>query len=78
MTSTIPETRSAGAGPTQIPRGPLPGGSPAGPPDACVNFNLPDGRVACLSVPIGISEADAVFILAIVQAHVTAVARRGR
>jgi len=43
-----------------------------------VNFNLLDGRVVCLSVPIGLSEADANFVISLLQAHVTAVARRGR
>ncbi|WP_267255222.1 hypothetical protein [Catenulispora pinisilvae] len=42
-----------------------------------MNFNLVDGRVVCLSVPQPLAEADVAFILAIVQAHVTAVARRG-
>ncbi|ACU75701.1 hypothetical protein Caci_6861 [Catenulispora acidiphila DSM 44928] len=77
MPTTAPDPRTPNVGPSQIPRGPLPGAAPALPPDACVNFNLIDGRVACLSVPIGITEADAAFILAVIQAHVTAVARRG-
>ncbi|MBS2545511.1 hypothetical protein KGQ19_01375 [Catenulispora sp. NL8] len=78
MPTTAPDSRTTNVGPSQIPRGPLPSSGPVLPPDACVNFNLNDGRVACLSVPIGITEADAAFILAVVQAHITAVARRGR
>ncbi len=66
--------------PTQIPRGPMAGPVPQAstPPDSCVNFNLPDGRVVCFSVPVGISEADANFIGSLVQAYASAVARRGR
>jgi hypothetical protein len=73
MSSAVPDPRATG--PTHIPsRPPIP---PA-PADACVNFNLIDGRVVCLSVPQPLNaEADVAFILAIVQAHVTAVARRG-
>ncbi|WP_267254939.1 MULTISPECIES: hypothetical protein [Catenulispora] len=43
-----------------------------------MNFNLPDGRVVCFSVPVGISEADANFIGNLLQAYAFAVARRGR
>lgn len=66
--------------PTQLPRSPVagPGPQPATVVDACVNFNLTDGRVVCLSVPIGLSEADANFVTSLLQAHVSAVARRGR
>lgn len=72
MSSTVPDPRTAG--PTQIPpRPPI----PPTPADACVNFNLIDSRVVCLAVPQPLAEADVAFILAIVQAHVTAVARRG-
>ncbi|MEY9889248.1 hypothetical protein ABIA31_002896 [Catenulispora sp. MAP5-51] len=72
MSSAVPDPR--GTGPTTIPtRPPIP---PA-PADACLNFNLIDGRVVCLSVPQPLGEADVAFVLAIVQAHVTAVARRG-
>lgn len=78
MSTPIPDSRTSSTGPTHIPRSPLPGPAPTAPVDACVNFNLLDGRVACLSVPIAISEADAAFILAVVQTHITAVARRGR
>jgi len=44
----------------------------------CVNFNLPDSRVVCLSVPVNITSLDAEFILTVLQAHVTATVRRGR
>ncbi len=72
MSNTVTDPRPAG--PTHIPsRPPI----PPVPADACVNFNLVDGRVVCLSVPQPLAEADVAFILAIVQAHVTAVARRG-
>ena len=61
--------------PSQLPRTPMP--APAAASDACVNFNLRDGRVVCLSVPTALAEADVSFVMAILQAHVTAVARRG-
>jgi hypothetical protein len=48
------------------------------PADVCLNFNLLDGRVVCLSVPVAISDADADFIVSLLQAHVAAVVRRGR
>ena len=75
--SANPDPRTS---PTQIPRGPVTGQIPQAPgaADACVNFNLLDGRVVCLSVPIGISEADGNFIITLLQAHVSAVTRRGR
>ena len=70
--------------PTQIPRG-IPTGPNNGPvaqlpvpADVCLNFNLLDGRVVCLSVPVAISDADADFIVSLLQAHVAAVVRRGR
>lgn len=76
MSSTT-EQRPA---PTQLPRNPTAGPGPqlTTAVDACVNFNLTDGRVVCLSVPIGLSEADANFVTSLLQAHVSAVARRGR
>ena len=76
MSSTSDERST----PTQLPRNPAAGPSPQATTslDACMNFNLLDGRVVCLSVPIGLSEADANFITSLLQAHVTAVARRGR
>ena len=76
MSSTSDER----ATPTQLPRSAAAGPTtaPASPLDACMNFNLLDGRVVCLSVPIGLSEADANFVISLLQAHVTAVARRGR
>jgi hypothetical protein len=66
--------------PTQLPPNPVPGPAPqpATALDACLNFNLTDGRVVCLSVPIGLSEADSNFVTSLLQAHVSAVARRGR
>lgn len=76
MSSNAPDARNAPTGPTQIPRGTLPGPAPTIHADACVNFNLPDGRVVCLSVPQPLGDLDAAFALAIVQAHVAAVARR--
>lgn len=76
MNSNAPDARSTPTGPTQIPRATLPGPAPAIPVDACVNFNLPDGRVVCLSVPQPLGNPDAAFALAIVQAHVAAVVRR--
>lgn len=73
--TTTPDSRIS---PTQLPRTPAqPTQSQTASADCCVNFNLPDGRVVCLSVPTGLTEADVPFVLAIVQAHVTAVARRG-
>lgn len=78
MSSPAPDSRTSPAGPSQIPRGALPGTGPIlKAADACVNFNLPDSRVVCLSVPVGITPGDAEFILALLQAHVTAVMRRG-
>ena len=81
--SSNPDPRTT---PTQIPSKPManPGPGPGPAPqtamavDACVNFNLIDGRVVCLSVPIGISEADGNFIISLLQSYVSAVARRGR
>lgn len=75
--STPTDQRTA---PTQLPRTPATGATQQATPtlDACVNFNLLDGRVVCLSVPIGLSEPDANFVISLLQAHVTAVARRGR
>ena len=72
MSNTVPDPRATG--PSHIPSRPS---IPTAPADACVNFNLIDGRVVCLAVPQPLAEADVAFILAIVQAHVTAVARRG-
>lgn len=77
MSSNTSNAQNASTGPAQLPRGTLPGAAPTIPADACVNFNLPDGRVVCLSVPQPLGDLDAAFALAIVQAHVTAVARRG-
>lgn len=77
MSTNASNGQSAPTGPAQIPRGTLPGAAPFISADACVNFNLPDGRVVCLSVPQPLSDLDAAFALSIVQAHVTAVARRG-
>lgn len=74
---STPDTRTSGPSPTQIPRGAFATPTPVPPTDTCVNFNLADGRIVCLSVPFGITEGDVPFILAIVQAHVTAVARYG-
>lgn len=77
MTSNTLNGQSTPTGPAQIPRGTLPGAASAISADACVNFNLADGRVVCLSVPQPLVDLDAAFVLAMVQAHVTAVARRG-
>ena len=77
MSTNTADPRTAPSGPAGIPRGALPGTAPTIPADACVNFNLPDGRVVCLSVPQPLADADAGFVLAIVHAHITAVARRG-
>lgn len=72
--SNPPDSRTTTTGPAGIPRG-----VPPAPADACVNFNLPDGRVVCLSVPQLLGDLDAAFILAIVQAYIAAVVtRRGR
>jgi hypothetical protein len=77
--SNTPDPRTTPTGPTGIPRSAIPSAVPTAPADACVNFNLPDGRVVCLSVPHPLGDLDAAFVLAIVHAHVTAVAaRRGR
>lgn len=72
MSNNAPDPRPTG--PTHIPSRP-----PIPPPvaDACLNFNLIDGRVVCLSVPQPLAEADVAFVLAILQAHITAVGRRG-
>jgi hypothetical protein len=79
MNSNSPDPRTPPTGPTHIPRGSLPGTtSTVAAVDACVNFNLPDSRVVCLSVPVGITAPDAEFILTLLQAHVTAIVRRGR
>lgn len=75
--NTTSDPRTAGPSPTQIPRGAYVAPALAPAADACMNFNLMDGRLVCLSVPIGIAEGDVPFILAVMQAHVTAVARRG-
>lgn len=74
MNSAI-DPRALGVSPAQIPRS-AHNGPTLAPTDACVNFNLTDGRIVCLSVPAGISDGDVPFILAILQAHVAAVARR--
>lgn len=79
MNGNSPDPRTSSNGPTHIPRGSLPGAGPAvTAADACVNFNLPDSRVVCLSVPVGITAPDAEFIVALLQAHVAAIVRRGR
>lgn len=79
MTSNSPEPRTSPNGPTHIPRDSLPDpGAPVAAADVCVNFNLPDSRVVCLSVPVGITAPDADFIMALLQAYVAAIVRRGR
>lgn len=80
MSNTTPDSRTPPvSSPSQMPRGPLPGAATAPTAaDFCVNFNLPDSRVVCLSVPVGISALDAEFIMTLLQAHVTATVRRGR
>ena len=83
MSSATPEARTAPLNsPSQVPRGTMPGPAPTAPAasasDMCVNFNLPDSRVVCLSVPVNITSLDAEFILTVLQAHVTATVRRGR
>jgi hypothetical protein len=72
---TTPDPRVAAPSPTQIPRNAVAAAMPAPAADICVNFNLTDGRVVCLSVPVGIAENDVPFILAILQGQVTAAAR---
>jgi hypothetical protein len=67
--------------PSQIPRSALPGPQITPPPrnaDACLNFNLPDGRLVLFSAPLGLAESDVPFLVSVIQAHATAVARRGR
>ena len=70
---TIPDV----AGPSQIPRTGLTSAMPTAPIDACLNFNVPDGRVVCLSVPSPLREADVPFVLSVIQGFVSALARRG-
>ena len=74
---TIPTTTSAPApSPAQLPRAVLPTTPTAVPPvDACINFNLPDGRVVCMSVPPTLGQEDVPFVLAVLQGYLTALAR---
>jgi len=68
---------TATSSPSQMPRAILPTGAAATPPvDACINFNMPDGRVVCLSVPPSLnSEADVAFVLAVIQGYLSALVR---
>lgn len=78
-TATTDSRPASPTSPSQVPRGTFPGATPTmSAADACMNFNLPDSRVVCLSVPVGITSLDAEFIMALLQAHVTATVRRGR
>ena len=63
--------------PSQVPRTAFAPTSAAVPStDACLNFNTPDGRVICLSVPNPLGEADVAYALNVIQGFVTALARR--
>jgi hypothetical protein len=62
--------------PAQLPRTVLPATPTTIPPvDACINFNLPDGRVVCMSVPPKLAQEDVPFVLAVLQGYLTALAR---
>lgn len=73
-------TATTASGPTpspaQLPRAVLPSTPTAVPPvDACINFNLPDGRVVCMAVPPTLGQEDVPFVLAVLQGYLTALAR---
>ena len=72
-----PQPSTATSSPSQVPRAVLPTGPAIAPPvDACINFNMPDGRVVCLSVPPSItSDADIAFVLAVIQGYLSALVR---
>lgn len=62
--------------PGHLPRAVLPSSSIVAPPvDACINFNLPDGRVVCMSVPPTLHQDDIPFVLAVLQGYLSALVR---